>query len=284
MNIQEATFWATKILSDCQIEQPDVSARILLEELMSVPRTYLITNIEQLLSSQQEKKFRSWVYRRSKHEPISYITGKVEFYDQEFRINNNVLIPRPETELLVERFIGDNKSIITKESQILEIGTGSGAIIITLASRLNGTFFASDISKKALQVAILNADKLECRTNILFKIGNLFEPWKKMKFDFIVANLPYISSQEILELSLDITEYEPKIALFGGKSGLEIYREFIIQAPSYLKEKGKIYCEIGEKQDSEMIKIIKQNFPKSKTELYKDYADITRIISIQNNH
>jgi release factor glutamine methyltransferase len=214
MNISEACFWATRKLNQCQIEQPDVSARILLEQILVVAKEYLYLNPEQKLTAKQEDKYRSWVSRRSKNEPVWYITNKIEFYGQEFFVNKDVLIPRQETELLVERFMDDNKSLFKSDARCLEVGTGSGAIIITLASKLKGGLFASDISAKALRVAQRNADKLNCRTKILFKKGNLFEPWVNMKFDYIVANLPYILHSEIPSpVDNEITEISQRIMM-----------------------------------------------------------------------
>jgi release factor glutamine methyltransferase len=307
MKIKEAQTWAIKKLRESQIEQPEISASLLLAEILSVAKSYLMLNPDQLLTDNQEKKYRSWVLRRMKHEPVWYITKHVEFCDQDFVVNKNVLIPRPETEILIELILNQvkNKKLkIKSPMQILDVGTGSGAIILTLAKQFgdyssndseksstnnsshsssNNKYYASDISDKALQIAKKNADNFNYRTKILFKKGNLFKPWENKKFDYVIANLPYVPSDKMSELSLDILNFEPKIALDGGKNGLEIYQTFLSQATDHLNKNGRIYCEIGDKQGPNMTKMAKQFFPKSQVEVIKDYGGFDRVISIQNS-
>ena len=283
MFVKDAIVWSNKALITSRVDSPHNSTNLLLSELLGVDKAYLIAHPEKELSKSEELKFKSWIIRRTKFEPVWYIAGKIDFMGHRFEVNREVLIPRPETELLIEKFISDNAKDILPDCRLLEIGTGSGAIIISLAARLKGHYFASDISERSLRVAQKNAGMLENRTKILFKKGNLFEPWEKEKFDYILVNLPYIPHVQMSRLSLDILNFEPKIALDGGKDGLEIYEKFLIKASNHLNNKGKIYGEIGDNQGIKLIEFANRYLPDSKTEIIKDYGKYDRIFIIQKN-
>lgn len=283
MLIKEAILWSNKELNNNKVDNPVSSTNLLLSELLGVDRAYLLSHPERELLELEEKRFKGWVNRRAKHEPVWYITGQIDFMKQSLKVNKNVLVPRPETELLVERFIFDNATDIDSKSRVLEIGTGSGAIIVSLANNLEGNYFASDISGKALRVATSNAKGIKKRTNILFKKGNLFEPWEKEEFDYIIVNLPYIPHQQMANLSIDILGFEPNIALDGGSDGLDTYREFFSKASKHLSPRGKIYGEIGDKQGKEITKLSKKCLPDKNVEIITDYSSYDRYFIIQNN-
>ncbi|MEI7690533.1 MAG: peptide chain release factor N(5)-glutamine methyltransferase [bacterium] len=282
MLIKDAIIWSNKKLNRNEVDNASSSTNLLLSDLLEVNRAYLVSHPERELSKSEEKRYRSWVERRSKHEPVWYITGHIDFMNHSFIVNKNVLVPRPETEILIEKFISANGQQITSESRILEIGTGSGAIIVSLEKNLDGQYFASDISSEALKVAKENAERIIKRTTILFKKGNLFEPWKNKKFDYILVNLPYIPHQQMTKLSPDILDFEPKIALDGGINGLDIYNKFLSNASKHLSENGKIYGEIGDKQGAKISELSKKYLPDKKVEVIKDYANLDRIFIIQN--
>jgi release factor glutamine methyltransferase len=282
LNLKEALGWAKKTLEDNQVEGPKASAEFLLRQVIVVDRSFLIAHPEKELTKEEENRFEEWIERRGKHEPVWYITGKIEFYGQDFAINENVLIPRPETEVLLEQMINVLKG--KKELKILDLGTGSGAIILTLAKELinqNNIFFASDISKEALDVARKNANNLGFGEEIGFKTGDLFAPWLGQKFDVIVTNLPYVPHEDMSTLAFDLVHYEPRTALDGGEKGLEVYRRFFVELPNFLEKNAKVFCEIGDNQGEPIIDMAKKAFPEVKTELVKDYAGHDRMVIIE---
>lgn len=282
MTIKESLQWSTSLLEEKKTEQPNESANFLLRQLLSADKSYIITHPDKKLTLFQENKFKRWVKRRAKHEPVWYITRSIEFYGQDFLVNENVLIPRPETELLIEKTLADSKELKTN-SRILDIGTGSGAIILSLAKELDVThkYFASDISSKALAVAKKNAKRLKLDPVIQFKKGDLLSPWLGQRFDIIIANLPYIPHEDMSTLALDLLHYEPRTALDGEKNGLEIYERFFAQLPSVLAPNTKVYCEIGKDQGGEVKLMIKKSLPKAKVTIVSDYAKIDRIAIIE---
>lgn len=284
MTIAQALTWAKKLLKDRGVEGPEASAEFLLRQILKVDRAFIFAHPEADLNTTQEAKYRIWVKRRAKHKPVWYITGKIEFCGLDLAVNQNVLIPRPETELLVEQVLRQAKSEKLNVKSILEIGTGSGAIILSLVAKLhssNKNFFASDISKKALVVAKKNAKNLGFADKITFKQGDLFSPWKGEKFDFIVANLPYIPHEDISTLAFDLIHYEPRVALDGGIGGLEIYERFFREVSKYLNSGGKVFCEIGYDQGEKIKKILTKIMPQAKITILGDYANIDRIVIIE---
>lgn len=313
MDVKQSLKWASEELKKNKVSEPEKSAGFLLRQVLGWDKAKLITNSDNKLDSKEEKKFREFINRRKKHEPVWYITGKIEFYGLDLEVNENVLIPRPETEFLVEevlkhpslssraqrsgverslkdndegkgflrlplRGVGRNDNTIT----ILELGTGSGAISLALASKLENKIFASDISEDALKVAQKNAKKLGLEKFIEFRKGDLLEPWRDEKFDIIVANLPYIPHEEISSLALDIHHWEPRLALDGGKDGLEIYEKLISQAKDHLSVNAMMFFEIGIEQGEKLKKLVKEYLPDAKVKIKKDYGDIDRIAIISN--
>ena len=218
--------------------------------------------------------YRRLIQRRSKNEPIAYIMEEKEFWSKNFFVNRDTLIPRPETELMVEEIIEIFKK---KRISILDIGTGSGCILISLLSELsNSKGVGIDISKKALIVAKKNSDKHKILNNIKFLNKSLDAKFNE-KFDLIVSNPPYIKSSEIKNLREDIKKYEPRIALDGGNDGLDLIKKVIYKTKYNLKAKGKLALEIGNEQHKKVSEIlIKNNFKIEK--IIKDYKDNVRCI------
>lgn len=275
MTTKEALDRAVNELKKNKVSEPEKSAEFLLRQVLDWDKAKLITNSEYELNDEQEKKFLGFIERRKKHEPVWYITGKIEFYVLDLSVDEGVLIPRPETEFLVEEVlsVADNK-------KILELGTGSGAISLALVSKLKRKTHASDISTDALKVAKKNADNLGLDKFIEFKKGDLLEPWKGQKFDIIVANLPYIPHEEISSLALDIHHWEPRVALDGGKEGLEIYERLFSQAKEYLKQDSMMFFEIGIGQGKKIKSLADKYLPGSNVLVKKDYSDTDRIAII----
>lgn len=226
-------------------------------------------SIDRILTASQIKEIYRLSKKRFKGVPLSQVLGQVDFYGLNFLVNKNVLSPRPETELLVERISKDFACGLG-----LDIGTGSGAIAITL-NHLNAlNMVGVDLSKKALRVARKNNARLG--TNVVFLKSDLFSAVGEEKFDFIVSNPPYIKTSDIELLEPEVKCHEPKLALDGGESGLEFYKSIIAQAPSHLVDGGRIYFELGINQADEVKKLLQDNF--CNIEIIKDYNNIDRII------
>jgi release factor glutamine methyltransferase len=270
---------------------------LIISRVINKPREFVLTHPELKLNRKQELGIRKYVGRRMKGEPLAYILGCKEFYGLNFKVNKNTLIPRPETELMVDEallHISHNMEHIT----IIDVGTGSGCIIITLAKLFNNSkfqipnskFLATDISKPALRVARQNAKLHKVNKKIKFLSGNLLKPIlrnKKLQIDncklIIVANLPYLDSlwKNLLASSESAgLKYEPKIALKGGKDGLDLYQKLAkqIQSIKFINNNITIFCEIGHLQKREIEKIF--SFAK-KIKIKKDLRGLNRIVVVQ---
>ena len=222
--------------------------------------------------SEEINEIMAAVEKRLKHIPLGYIFGKSYFYGREFSVNKNVLIPRQDTEILIEKICEDIKSRKNQVS-VLDIGTGSGAIAITIQKETDSKLTAVDISEKALDVAKVNANTLEA--NIEFIQSDLFENVTN-KFDFIVSNPPYIESEIIDTLEIEVKDNEPILALDGGKDGLDFYRCIVKEAPKYLNIGGKLYFEIGYNQAEDLKNLMKDEF--KNILVYKDYGNNDRVV------
>lgn len=270
MTIQELIKSAIKKLSNSA--SPSLDGEVLLSHVLDKPKEYLLANPDKKIWPEDEKKFRVLLNRRSKGWPVPYLTNKQEFRGLKFHIDKNVLIPRPETEGLVEIVL---KYIHNKNLKILDIGTGSGAIIVSLAKNLQGKFFASDISLKALKIAGQNAK--DHKVQITFKQGSLLKPWKKQQFDIIVANLPYLSRQ-----TDPSTKFEPKNSLIAKKNGLGLFEQLFRSLPSSLHSLPSfIFLEIGHSQAAAINKLAKKYLPAYQTKIYKDLSGRNRYAVLQ---
>jgi len=259
------------------IASPRLDAEVLFSYYLSKDRSFLYTNQEYVLTDEELREFGRGVVRRLKGEPVAYITGRKEFWSLEFEVNNTVLIPRPETEILVEeilRLSGQRKPL---NGKILEIGTGSGAISVALASELKKyQVFATDISIDAIRVAKRNARRNGVGKMIFFFCGNLFEPLSS-KFDFIVSNPPYITENEFQYLPVEVREFEPKEALIAGPKGIEFHRELIRGGGTYLKRGGWLVLEIGHEQSRPIERMLRETQNYDYISFQTDYAGTERI-------
>ena len=223
-------------------------------------------------SSDEMSKIMNAVEKRLKHIPLGYIFGKSYFFGREFKVDENVLIPRQDTEILIEKICDDIKS--KKENvSVLDIGTGSGAIAITIQKETGANVVAVDVSDGALEIAKHNANKLEA--DVEFVKSNLFENVKE-QFDFIVSNPPYIESSVIETLDDEVKLNEPILALDGGEDGLDFYRKIVEQSPKYLNKGGKLYFEIGYNQADALKQLMKDKF--KNVCVYKDYGNNDRVV------
>lgn len=276
MNIQEA--WAYGRLQLAHASSfPDLDARLLLEYLLQVGHSFLVAFGEKDLTLEQELRYRLFIQRAKQKEPIPYITGMAQFYGLDICVNPSVLIPRPETEQLVECALAWAKS--RQPLQAVDVGTGSGCIAVCLAKHLPcAGIFATDISSEALEVARKNAAQY-VPGRVGFYEGNLLTPFPA-EADLIIANLPYVSRDEWTMVDDGVKWYEPTIALIGGSDGLDLISELLQQAMSKLRPGGAIFLEVGWQQGQAVVQLARKRFPSADVALIADYAGQDRIVSI----
>ena len=275
---------AEKILQKTSIATYKLDAKILLAHVLNLTNPEnLILKLNEEMSSDDYLKYIHLVERRLKFEPIAYIIGSKYFWKQKYTIDNNVLIPRPETELIIELLLKKLKGKINDELHILDLGTGSGCIILSLLSELKfSTGIGIDISEKALNIAKLNAKKFDLIKRMNFEISNWFDNLENTdKFDIIVSNPPYIPINEWKSLDPNVLNFEPKRALTDNYDGLKNYKIIADNAKKFLKKDGFIVLEIGYNQS----KKIKEMFCAKgyEVEIFKDLQSIDRIVIIKDN-
>ena len=244
---------SSKALKDHNIESHNLDAQILLSEIMGIPREFLILRSKTHITKEVRQKYYNAIKRRIKNEPIAYITGKREFWSHNFLVNSFTLIPRPETELLIYKIVNyfKNKSI-----NILDIGTGSGCILLSILKELkNARGVGIDVSSKTIKIAKLNSNNLGL-TNCSKLIVSDINKFNSGKYDLIVSNPPYIPYRNIRNLSKDIINYEPWVALNGGNDGLDLIKKVIYKSSKLLKKNGLLAIEIGNKQYTKVSNIL----------------------------
>jgi release factor glutamine methyltransferase len=262
MTIREVLNKATIELKGENIDSPKLKARLLLQFILKKNRQYLMVYDEKELTKMQTQKYFNFIDKIKKGTPMQHITHQQEFMKMDFYVDENVLIPRPDTEILVEEVISIAKKIRAKK--ILDLCTGSGAIAVSLAKYIkNSEITAVDISSKALSIAKKNAKTNGVESQITFVESDLFNDLSKEKYDIIVSNPPYIKRNIIKTLDKEVQK-EPHIALDGGNDGLEFYEKIISHAYEFMKFRGYLCLEIGFDQKEEVIKLIETN------ELYRD--------------
>jgi len=274
----------TSILKQAGIDEAADEAGVLLCHVLKLSKAEILTQPERTLTGSELTLLEGLIARRLHREPSAYITGHREFYGFDLLVDTRVLIPRPETEILVEEavkfgraWIGRYKKAIT----VVDVGTGSGAIAIALAQHISQALvFAVDISPGALEVAASNVCRYGLNDRITLVAGNLLEQIDQ-KTDLIVANLPYISAQEMLQLQPEIAGYEPAIALQGGVDGTEVIKGLLEQVPAKNNRNGALFIEIGKGQEDDIMPRISRGLPGCVITLIKDLAGINRVIKIE---
>ena len=258
------------------IQEPNLKSRLLMQYILNRPREYLLVHDDKQLTLRQEVNYFKAIKKLLDGVPLQHITHRQEFMKLMFYVDENVLIPRPDTEILVEEVIKIAKKINAKK--ILDLCTGSGAIAISLAKYIEGSqITATDISRKALSIAKLNAANNNVEDKITFVSSNLFQNIPEEKYDIIVSNPPYIKRKVIEKLDKEVRK-EPIIALDGGNDGLEFYKKIVDDAYEYLKYKGYLCLEIGYDQKDEVTKLIENEGKYIDTYSKKDLYDNDRII------
>jgi release factor glutamine methyltransferase len=280
MHIQEALTGAVQTLSNEGVESPRLDAELLLAHILDVNRAVILAWPDRRLTPKELTSYRDLVSRRADREPLAYITGHREFFDLDFAVDPRVLIPRPETELLVEhtlRMVRD----LTPPIRIADIGTGSGAIAVTLAVHLpRATVYALDGSAGALLVTAENARRHGVAERVHCLQGELLEPLPG-SVDLITANLPYVTTEEWQSLPPEIHDYEPRSALDGGSDGLSLIRCLLATAGTCLRPGGKVLLEIGAGQGRAATRLAHRSYPEAKVQLHQDYAGLDRLVTIE---
>lgn len=274
---------ATSYLQGKGIRNPRLDTEVLLAHILGLKRIDLYLRHDQPLNPQEIDRFREAIRRRGKGEPVAYIVGEKEFWSLPFKVKRDVLIPRPETELLVEttvRLIREGR-LPSSPPRVLEVGTGSGAIAISIMVELGGEveMTATDISPKAIKIARLNAHLHGLSERIRFVVGDLFAPLNSgtERFHIIISNPPYIPSGDLDKLEPEIRLYEPRAALDGGPDGLAVIRHIIEEAPSYLTPKGYLALEIGYGQSQAIRTILGGRSAFEPPLFFRDLVGIERV-------
>jgi len=269
--------WTRQFFEKKGIESPRLEAEVLLAHVLGWKRIELYTKFDRVVSPSKLAEFKQLILQRSDHRPTQYILGRCEFFSLEFRVTQAVLIPRPETEHLVQALIERAREIA--DARVLEIGTGSGCIVVSAAKSLPmAEFWAVDVSEEALHVARENARRHTVDGKIHFLRGDLFEPVEGRKFDFIVSNPPYVSEAEWESLPPEVRDFEPRSALTGGADGLDAYRRIIPQAEKFLLPGGRLLLELPAGKASQIREIAARFSHLGVEATLSDYRKIERVL------
>ncbi|CAN5162489.1 peptide chain release factor N(5)-glutamine methyltransferase [soil metagenome] len=273
-NISETLKNAAKVLRQNGVAEPRRQANSLLAFALQKDKIFLIAHPEYELSTEEETRFQDFLQRRANREPFQYITGKQEFYGLDFEVTKDVLIPRPETELIVENAV----ELLSENARFCEIGIGSGCISVSILHEVEtASAIGLDVSEKALQIAEKNAKRHRVSERLQLKISNIFANLENEKFDLIVSNPPYIPSKDIKKLQAEVRDFEPLSALTDGKDGFSIIKKIIDDVPDFLKPHGFLLMEIGFNQAVEVKKMFSSKIWQS-VEVLPDLQNIPRVV------
>jgi release factor glutamine methyltransferase len=273
---------SAQFLLGAGIESAQIDAEVLLRRVLGIEKAQLYSTLDVPLSTDQQLQFQEMLLRRAQHEPVAYITGRKEFWSLDFIVTADVLIPRPETELLVEVGLERLAHFVDKAPLILDIGTGSGVIAVCLAKeRFDAGISAVDISAAALETARTNVKRHGVSDRVHLMRGDLFVTLgaKTRVFDLIVSNPPYVRTGEISLLAPEIRDWEPMTALEGGVDGMDIYRRIIEEAHEYLAPGGHIVLEIGADLGKTVTELFTRSGYYGQVSVYRDYAGKDRVVA-----
>lgn len=278
--------WTARYFGEHAVENPRLDAEVLLGHVLKINRLNLYLNYDKPLKKDELTEYRNLIKRRIKREPLQYIIGYQEFWSSKFKVDKGVMIPRPETEILVEEALNvfPQATSSTPTVNILELGTGSGAISISLAKELRaGTIIATDISYAALKIARENAKLQGVEKQATFLQGSLFSPVKEREgfFDLVISNPPYIRREDIEYLQPEVRDFEPRIALDGGEEGLKFYRQILPQVGKYLVRGGWLMLEVGKGQFEKVVTLMEHTGEFHPALVVKDLSGIERVIKAQ---
>ena len=276
MNYLQAINYGNKLLKLNNLKSYNLDSELLLSKVLNYSREKILINLNDKLEKKKFTKFKRLIFRRKNNEPIAYILKKKEFWNYTFKLNNEVLIPRPETEIIVREVL--NLTNNNSSKHILDVGTGSGCILLSILNERQKCYgTALDISKKAIKVAISNAKIHHLENKIKF-LNIDVDKFNYNKYDFIISNPPYINNIDLKRLDKDVQLYEPKVALNGGIDGLRVIKKIIKKSKTLLKKNGKLIFEIGKNQMPNVTKYLKYNNFYINN-IYKDIQSYPRVIS-----
>ena len=274
MRALELIKFGSRLLREKNILSHNLDSELLLSKTLRKSREEILVNLDQKINEKNICKFEKFIERRTKKEPIAYILEEKEFWSKKFKINRNILIPRPETELLVDKLL---KIFKERKISILDVGTGSGCILLSLLSELkNSTGVGIDISKEAILVAKVNSFRFNLENRAKFFKKSIMSVIDK-RFDLVVSNPPYIERNNIKNLSEDVKRYEPRLALDGGNDGLDLIKKVIYKSRKVLKIKGTLALEIGNEQIKKVSNILFDNKFRI-IHVVNDYKDNVRCV------
>jgi len=281
MTLKEALHDISYTLERAGIDEPRLEAELILGQALGWNRAQLLAHLVDAIPQESTSVLSSYVQRRVRREPLAYITGYKEFYGLEFLVDSRVLVPRPETELLVEEALAFAQHLQNHRRSriyIADVGTGSGILGVTLAHHLkNADIWCMDISPKALDVAAMNARRHEVIERVHLIRGDLLGPIGHPA-DLIVANLPYITDDDFHSLQPEISLFEPPLALQGGPGGTDIIERLLAQAGERLRRPGLLLMEIGADQAAQALAAAVESFPEARVSILKDLAGLDRIL------
>ena len=271
---------ATQRLEEAGVSTARLDAQVILAHVLGVGRSWLFAHYEYALDPEQADQYTELIARRVRHEPVAYLIGRKEFYGLELQVDHRVLIPRPETEMLVDAVLEAVGCADRSPVVVADVGTGSAAIALAVAANAENTrIYALDVSADALAVARTNVAHLDHRWQVTLLGGNLLEPLPE-RADIIVANLPYVTSTDYPTLDLDVRGYEPHIALVAGAEGLDAIRELLRQVPDHLNPGGTVILEIGYDQGQAALNLVTQILPQARhLDLHQDYQGHDRMVT-----
>ncbi len=280
--IAQLLTWTTDFFREHGIENPRLDAEVLLGAVLGKDRMYLYVHFDEPLEPAELARYRSHVRERAGHVPLAYVLGRREFMGLDFRVTRDTLIPRPDTELLVQcavDFLRARAAEGGDEHSIADIGTGTGAIALSVLHYTEGTRAdAVDISPAAAEVARENAERLGLAERIEVHVGDLTAPLAGHSYDVILSNPPYIPTADISGLMPEVRSYEPHLALDGGRDGLTIYRRLAADAPALLRDGGMIAVEVGIDEARDVAALMEAHPRIVRTEIHKDLGGIERVV------
>lgn len=286
MNIKEVLQKSEKFLKSRGIDQSRLDAEVLLSDLLEMERIKLYVNFDYPLTEEELSEYRNRIQKRGKRIPVAYITGHKEFMSLDFQVNESVLLPRPETELLVEEVLEWCEKKDLEAPNIVDVGTGSGAIMVSLGYNLkNAKILGIDIKKEILEVARENIQKYQLGEKLKVIKGDLLKPLIKMEktnVDVVVSNPPYIKEKDMESLPAEVKK-EPEEALNGGKQGLNLYRKLIPEAYKVLKDRGLLALEIGADQAEALQQLLTGENKWENIEIKKDQSERDRMVFAEKN-
>ncbi len=282
LSLGDALHWAVRALAHAQIDTPRLDAELLLGHLVGSSRAGIYARWNEQLAAPDTERFTALVRRRQQREPIAYIIGSRPFYDTEIVVDPGVLIPRPETEIIVEEALAWCSPRIGQTLRVADVGTGSGAMAIVLASHLSEAHvIGCDISPSALTTARRNIARHQLQDRVHLVRADLLDGVGG-SFDVIVANLPYIPSRRLDSLAPDVRDYEPRLALDGGPDGLDVIRRLLAQVDERLQRPGLLLLEIDQGQGEATARLARRFLPGSDVRVLPDLAGLERIVRVES--